>query len=157
MLRDGSAAIVSSARLTPIQPAPYPGVAVRFEAWWGGCRMILTLPLPRILEPMTNARVLALHATEGSFLKPGNALLDLTVDLGSIAPQDCPPVSHYRIALREAAWLRQLPFKPSDEADVGENLAIFSTEQTEPLVAAQGRKIRHMVAGIVADWHDGVW
>ncbi|MEJ0015593.1 MAG: hypothetical protein WDN25_03350 [Acetobacteraceae bacterium] len=118
--------------------------------------MILAFALPRIVEAMTDARVRAFHAAEGTWLKSGGALCDLTVDLSVAAQQDCPPVSHYRIAIREAVWLRRIEIPAGELCEVGKVVALLSTEEHEPLVPAV-RGIRHMVAGIILSTEEGLW
>ncbi len=110
--------------------------------------MILALSLPAILPEMTEACVTGILSTPGA-LRPGAPLLDLSVDLSAVALQDCPPISYYRLALREAAWLRRVMVAVSDRPAVGATLLLFSTEADEDLSQAPARQIRHMVAGIV--------
>ena len=116
--------------------------------------MLLTLSLPRINEYMTTAVVEAIYATEGAALAPGAKLLDLSVDLSKSIPHDCPPISHFRLALRERVWLRRLVVAPADELDVGAPLGLFSTAPDEPLDGDPSRALRVTVAGIVfrPDW-----
>jgi hypothetical protein len=113
--------------------------------------MLLSLSLARINPLMTTAIVELIHATEGARLPVGAKLLDVTVDLSDSSPQDCPPLSQYRIVLREAAWLRRWLVKPADEPEVGAPLALFSTAADEPLDGVPARAIRVMTAGIVWD------
>ena len=53
--------------------------------------MLIVLTLPRINEHMTVAEIQTIHAAEGQFLDLGAKLLDLSIDLSSVAPHDCPP------------------------------------------------------------------
>ena len=119
--------------------------------------MLLTLALPRINEYMTTARVTKVHAAEGVALVPGTKLLDLRIDLSVAVPHDCPPVSYYRIALRDAAWLRRLATAPGELLAVGAPIALFSTEQDEPVDAEAARAVRFTLAGIVPpdEWWEG--
>ncbi|HTS20623.1 MAG TPA: hypothetical protein VMN79_02330 [Casimicrobiaceae bacterium] len=114
-----------------------------------GLRLLLTLTLPRINPLMTSAVIEEIHASQGAQLSQGARLLDLSVDLSSIAPQDCPPVSLYRIVLRDRVWLRSLTVARRDQVEVGALLARFSTELDEPLEAAPQRSVRITIAGIV--------
>lgn len=120
--------------------------------------MLLNLTLPRILEPMTTALIDTVHAAEGSELALGAKLLDLTVDLSAGAAHDCPPISTYRIALRDRVWLRRMLVAADDEIEVGAPLALFSTEPDEPLDAAPSRAVRVSLVGIVQQpsWNGGL-
>ena len=111
--------------------------------------MLLSLTLPRINEHMLSAVVAAVHPSACAELAVGAKLVDLTVDLTAIAAQDCPPISHFRVVLRERAWLRRLLVARGDEVAVGAPLAWFSTEPDEPLDAAPAREARISIAGIL--------
>ena len=71
------------------------------------------------------------------------------VDLTSVAPHDCPPVSLYRIALRDRVWLRRLDVTEGGSSQAGASLAVFTTEVDEPLAVAPGRAARITIAGIL--------
>jgi pyruvate/2-oxoglutarate dehydrogenase complex dihydrolipoamide acyltransferase (E2) component len=116
--------------------------------------LLILLTLPRINEHMTVATIREIHAAEGEFLGPGAKILDLLVDLSSIAPHDCPPISLYRIAMRDKAWVRHLAVSRGDTVPVGTDLARFTTEPDEPLTGAPARAARITVAGIIdqTDW-----
>ena len=111
--------------------------------------MLITLTLPRINPLMTVAMIRKIHAVEGEFLAIGAKLMDLIVDLSSVAPHDCPPISLYRIAMRDRVWLRRLDVSEGGSVEVGASLAGFSTEANEPLTGAPGRAARITVAGIL--------
>lgn len=111
--------------------------------------VLLAFSLPRVNPHMSSAVVSAIHAKEGDALAAGSKLADLTVDLTAIAAQDCPPISHFRVVLRERAWLRRLLVARGDEVVVGAPLAWFSTEPDEPLDAAPAREARISIAGIL--------
>lgn len=111
--------------------------------------MLLNLVLPRINAYMTTAIIDAIHATEGDALPLGGKLLDLTVDLSAAAPHDCPPISHYRLAVRDRAWLRRLDIAAGGEPETGASLALFSTDPDEPLDGAPTRQIRVAIVGII--------
>jgi hypothetical protein len=116
--------------------------------------LLLTLKLPRI-NPYTNtALVSKIYAAEGVSLNVGAKLLDLTVDLSATAPHDCPPVSHYRVALRDRAWLRRLTVALGDNVEVGATMAQFTTEPDEPFDGEPVRAVRVTIAGILdqSDW-----
>lgn len=112
--------------------------------------MLLTLTLPRINELMISAVVETIHAAAGSALAPGAKLMDLTVDLSAVAAQDCPPISLYRIVLRDRAWLRRVAVACGDDVEVGALLAHFSTDPDEPLEGEPARAVRVTIAGILA-------
>ncbi|MDR3418130.1 MAG: hypothetical protein P4L83_18310 [Nevskia sp.] len=114
--------------------------------------MLLTLKLPLINEHMSTAVIGVIHATEGDAMQPGAKLLDLTVDLSAASVQDCPPVSAYRIALRDRAWLRRVCVARGDEVGVGTTLALFSTTPDEPLDASPIHAARVTIAGIVGEF-----
>ncbi len=113
--------------------------------------MLLTLSLARINPLMTDAFVDTLHAGTGARLQAGARLLDVTIDLSDSSPQDCPPISHYRLVLREAAWLRRWLVGPSDRPAVGAGLAIFSSAADETLEGVAARPVRVMTASIVRE------
>jgi hypothetical protein len=119
--------------------------------------VLLTLALPPINQLMTVAVIRKIYGKEGDFLTIGAKLMDIAVDLSSVAPHDCPPISFYRIALRERAWLRRLDVAPGGEAVVGASLACFSTEAEEPLTGTPGRAARITLAGILdqTPWWSG--
>lgn len=119
--------------------------------------MLLTLALPRINEYMTAATVTKVYATEGAALVPGAKLLDLRVDLSAVLPHDCPPVSYYRIAMRDIARLRRLAVAPGELIVIGAPIALFSTEEEEPMDAEPARSVRITLAGIVPpdEWWEG--
>jgi hypothetical protein len=111
--------------------------------------LLLTLTLPRINEYMTTAVIKKIYASAGAALTVGAKLLDLSVDLSAVLPHDCPPVSLYRIALRDRVWLRGLDVAPGDEVGIGAALAHFSTEPDEPLGGEPARAVRITLAGII--------
>ena len=97
-----------------------------------------------------------LYAAEGAFLPVGSKLLDLKVDLSDAAAHDCPPISFYRLSVRDAVWLRQLEVAPEDQCETGALLALFSTEGSESLDGAPDRQIRFSIVGIMPkfDWDE---
>ena len=116
--------------------------------------MLLNLTLPRINDHMDTAMIDQIHAMLGAAMPVGGKLLDLTVDLSAAAPHDCPPVSHYRLVVRDRVWLRRLDIAAGDTPQVGDSLALFSTEPDEPLDGAPARQVRLAVAGII---RESVW
>ena len=115
----------------------------------GALTLLLNLIVPRINDYMTTAIVEQVYAAEGAVLGVGAKLLDLTVDLSAAAPHDCPPISHFRLVLREPARLRRVLIAPGDEPAVGARLAIFTTEPDEPLAALAARPVRVAIAAIL--------
>lgn len=115
--------------------------------------MLLNLSVPRINDYMDTAIIEWVYPAEGQALEIGAKLLDLTVDLSAAAPHDCPPISHYRLVLRERAWLRRMAVARGDEQAVAGALAVFSTEPDEPLGAAS-RAVRFAIAAII---HQPAW
>ena len=111
--------------------------------------MLLNLITPRFNDYMITAVVDAIHAREGDDLAPGAKLMDLLVDLSATTSHDCPPVSLYRLLLRDKARLRLLEVAVGDEVLVGAPLALFSTDAEEPLDAAPARATRVTIAGII--------
>jgi hypothetical protein len=117
--------------------------------------MIYEFRLPLIVNQMTGATIECLYARRGDSLKMGSKLFDLSIDLGSIFAQECPPVSFFRVVMREAAWLRRLDLAPGRFSALDEVMAIFSTSPDEAVDHPVTRAIRTTVAGIVH--HDGMW
>ena len=119
--------------------------------------MLLNLNLPRINDYMTTAIVEAVHAREGDELPMGAKLIDLSVDLSLAAPHDCPPISHYRIVLRERAWVRRLCVRCGDEPQVDTPLVLLTTERDEPVDAPPARRARVAIAAILhqPNWSAG--
>lgn len=116
----------------------------------GGLKdLLLALKLPRIGDYMSAATVKSVHAKERALLGAGAKLLDISIDLGAVLPHDCPPVSQFRIAMRDRAWLRRIAVKEGDVVEAGALLAIFSSEADEPLDAAPARALRVSIAGIL--------
>jgi hypothetical protein len=132
----------------------YAGITGRSSE--GQLTLLLTLALPRLNEQMTTAMVRSLYLSEGAAVTPNSKFLDLAVDLSATVEHDCPPVSYYRIVLRDRAWLRRLFVATGQTIEAGEPLALFSTEPDEALDGVPGRAARTSIAGILAqpDWPD---
>jgi len=112
--------------------------------------VLLTLTLPRIHDLMTAATIEAVYARPGDALAVGAKLCDLTVDLSAVAAQDCPPISHFRLVLRERLWVREVAAIPATDAAVGATLMRFTSTPDEPLDGAPAREARVSIAGILA-------
>lgn len=111
--------------------------------------MIYEFRLSPIVGQMSGATIECLYSAPGTLLKPGSKLLDLSVDLGSAFAQECPPISFYRIILREPCWLRAMETEPGRFYSLHETIALFSSEPDEPLEAAPTRMVRTTTAGIL--------
>jgi hypothetical protein len=107
------------------------------------------LLLPRIIEPMTLATVEAIHVAPGAPLKVGDKLMDLSVDLGGAFLQNCPPISYYRLVLREAAVLRRLCVSLGDRPEAGAALAEFGQSAEADGGGPADREVRIAIAGIL--------
>jgi len=116
--------------------------------------MLLSMALPTLNPHMTAATIMRVHVGTGTALAPGAKLMDVRLDLSDAFPQDCPPISYYRLVLRERAWLRHLAAPPGADVPPGFVLALFSTEAEEPLAGAPARAVRLATAGILwqPDW-----
>jgi hypothetical protein len=117
--------------------------------------VIFDLKLPLINPHMSEALIECLYATPGSALKTGDKLLDLSVDLSGNFSQDCPPVSYFRIIIREAVVLRQLRLARGESCSVGQLIALFSSTADEATDPPAQRGVRIATAGIIH--HSGMW
>ena len=113
------------------------------------------LRLTKINPNMNAAVVETIYATTGSALKVGDKLCDLSVDLSSGFSQYCPPISYFRVVVREKVWLQKLFIVTGGSYDVGQLMAVFSTEQDDPGEEAPARPLRITTAGIAH--HSGMW
>jgi hypothetical protein len=108
------------------------------------------------INPNMNAAVIeCIYATPGSALKIGDKLCDLSVDLSSGFSQYCPPISYFRVVVREKVWLQEMLVAPGDSCDVGQLVAVFSAEQDDPGEGGPARPLRITTAGIAH--HSGMW
>jgi hypothetical protein len=117
--------------------------------------MIYEFRLPRIVPQMIGATVECVHAKRGDALKMGSKLVDLSVDLTSAFAQECPPISFFRVVLRESAWLRKFDVELGRFSQLDEVIAVFSTDQDEDINQSAARQIRATVAGIAH--HESMW
>ena len=116
--------------------------------------MLVKFVLPRINEHMDGADVIEVHAAVGDALGVGGRLLDLRLDLSAAAAHDCPPISYYRVSLRERVWLRRLNAKPGGVIQADDVVAVFTTTPDEPLEGEAARSARVTVAGLI---HETAW
>jgi hypothetical protein len=117
--------------------------------------MIFEFKLPLISPHMSEAVIECLYPAPGTTLKPGDKLLDLSVDLSNNFAQDCPPISYFRVIVREPLVLREFRLTPGKSCPVGEQIALFSTTPDEALDQPAQRGVRHATAGIIH--HSGMW
>jgi hypothetical protein len=117
--------------------------------------MLYELRLGKINPNMNVAVVECLYAAAGSPLKVGDKLFDLSVDLSSGFSQYCPPISYFRVVVREKVWLRKTLIVPGEACEIGQLLAIFSQTQDDPEDEAPARPLRITTAGIAH--HPGMW
>jgi pyruvate/2-oxoglutarate dehydrogenase complex dihydrolipoamide acyltransferase (E2) component len=117
--------------------------------------VIFDLKLPLISPHMTEALIECLYAAPGSTLKTGDKLLDLSVDLSGNFAQDCPPISYFRIIIREAIVLRELRVARGESCPVGHVIALFGSTADGATDQPPQRGIRIATAGIIH--HGGMW
>jgi hypothetical protein len=117
--------------------------------------MIYEFKLPSIVAQMSGATIECLHAKPGEALKMGSKLFDVSVDLSSAFAQECPPISFFRVVMREPGILRTLDLTPGQYCKLDDVMAIFSTAPDEDLNAPAARQVRTTVAGIVH--HDAMF
>ena len=117
--------------------------------------MILSLSLLPLGAQMQRARIHRVCAQPGDAVRPGSALLELQVELGSSAAQDCPPMFYYRLVCTEKAVVRTLGVSAGDQLKVGAPLGLFSSTADEPLDAAAARALRCTAISIRVDDFNG--
>lgn len=111
--------------------------------------MLLTIAIPAALDLGGEARVRLVHAAAGDMLAPGAKLIDFNVDLSAGAAHDCPPISHYRLVLRERGWLRRLAVATGDPLMAGATIGWIGDAADTPLDEAAARAARVTVASIL--------
>jgi len=117
--------------------------------------MLYDLTLPTIIPTMSTALIEVVYAKRDGALKPGDKLLDLTIDLGASFSQNCPPISHYRLVAREKAVVRRLSVAPGDMCKPGDLIAALASDVQEPCDLPAARPFRITVAGILR--HATMW
>jgi len=117
--------------------------------------MLYELRLGKINPNMSVAVVECLYTAAGSSLTVGDRLFDLSVDLSSGFSQYCPPISYFRVVVREKVWLRKTLVVPGDACEIGQLLAVFSQAQDDPDDGVPARPLRITTAGIAR--HPGMW
>lgn len=116
--------------------------------------MLYELALPKLIPNMSEARVEAVHVTEGE-APQGGKLLDLSVDLGDVASQACPPISYYRLVTREKARLLRLLVPLGGTCAPGAPLALFADDPGDDPDGAPARALRASAAAIL--WRPDMW
>jgi hypothetical protein len=117
--------------------------------------LLFDLRIPKVSEHMVEALIETTYGRESLQMKIGSKIVDFSVDLSSGFAQNCPPISYYRVVLRENLWLRKILVSPGGRFAAGTSVATFSTSPDEPSDAAVTRPVRIMTAGIV--YHNGMW
>jgi hypothetical protein len=117
--------------------------------------MIYELRLPLIVAQMSGATIECVYAKPGDAVRMGTKLLDLSIDLSSAFAQECPPISFFRIVLREPAWLRTLTVEKGQFCKLEEVIAVFSTDPDEDIGQPAARGVRTTIAGIMH--HEDMW
>ncbi|HEV2650463.1 MAG TPA: hypothetical protein VGU69_04330, partial [Rhizomicrobium sp.] len=87
--------------------------------------------------------------------KPGDKIVDVTIDLGASFSQNCPPVSHYRLVAREKAFVRRMFVAAGTACEPDAPIAILAADVQEPDDLAAERPFRITVAGILR--HGAMW
>jgi hypothetical protein len=105
--------------------------------------------MPELVTRMTSATLECVYVSEGDALTPGAKLFDISVDLSSAFAQECPPISYFRIILREALCVRRLMFDLGQNIPVGFPVALFSVSPDEAPDAPIERQVRIATAGIM--------
>jgi hypothetical protein len=82
-------------------------------------------------------------------LRSGAKLLDLAVDLSAEFPQDCPPISYFRVILREPAVVRQLSVETGQDCEIGTELCLLTAGPDEPIDGQPTRDVRAVAVGII--------
>jgi hypothetical protein len=113
------------------------------------------LKTPEFNAEMEDALIESLYCAEGQLLPIGAKLLDVSVNLSTAFAQNCPPISYYRLVLRDKLWLRKLLIAPGDSRAAGSRIALLTTEPDEAIDGEAARAARCMTAGIV--YHSGMW
>src|SRR5262245_46852224 len=113
--------------------------------------MNLDVAMPRLSELVPSATVHAVACRPGDAIAPGSALVALTLDLGAVAAQDCPPVSRFRIVSRERAFIRRIDAVPGGVASPGDVLIVATPTGDEPLDAGTRRALRTNCISVYVD------
>jgi hypothetical protein len=117
--------------------------------------MVYNLVLTGLGDGDAIATIECAYQNPGSRVAAGAKLFDISVDLSSSLRQDCPPISYYRLIARESAILLKALAAPGDRAALGDTLALFGQDASEPQDGPVSRALRITIAGIL--WHGAMW
>lgn len=113
--------------------------------------MLVTLRLPKLGPYMDNGVIDKLYIAGNEPVFENQKILDLRVDLNLTFAHDCPPVNYYRIVAGEKAYLRRLNAVEGDALNVGDTIALFSSEIDGALDRAEERQLIVSVIGIIPE------
>jgi hypothetical protein len=113
--------------------------------------MILSLKLPAAGAQAGQGSIHRLIARVGDELRPGTALMEVRVDLGSQKAQDCPPLYFFRIIATERAVLRSLDVEAGASVDAGQTLGLATSGADESLEGTPARALRTTSVAIQID------
>ena len=111
--------------------------------------------MPEIIPGMTGATLEKVYIGEGEASPAGTKLFDISVDLSSAFAQECPPISYFRIVLRESVYVRRLMFVEGQQIETGSLVALFSSDLHQDIDPPAERSVRVATAGIMH--HAGMW
>ena len=111
--------------------------------------LLLAIDMPRLHELMASGVLTAVHVTPGATLEPGAALVDVRVDLSHAAAHDCPPVSWFRVILRERGVLRDFTAAEGDEIAPGTRMGLLASAPDDASILVPARAARLTTVGIV--------
>jgi hypothetical protein len=111
--------------------------------------------MPELVTRMTGATLECVYVREGETLRVGTKLFDISVDLSRAFAQECPPISYFRIILREAVYVQRLMFDAGQHITTGALVALFSPSQHQDRDQPAERQVRIATAGIM--YHGGMW
>ena len=116
--------------------------------------MLLKLVLPVANEALPTARIDAVHISSAQQLMPGARLIDFTVGVDAGTIHDCPPITHYRMTLRERASVVRIDAAEGESLAAGATLALLATEPGDDAATDPVRSARVSVAAIMRapDW-----
>ncbi len=116
--------------------------------------MYLELVMPRLGDPKTPGVITRCFIAVGATVVPGQKLFEVMVDLSAVAPQDCPPVSHFHVVSNEKATVVSMNVQEGVPIAAGVALATLCTAPDEPPGGAPARRLRVSHVGILTelDW-----
>jgi len=82
---------------------------------------------------MKDGVIHAVLVERGAKIVAGTPLLEVRLDLTSSAPQNCAPVTFFRIVSRESGWMRTSLPVPGTVVAVDAELAIVSHGENDPI------------------------